>query len=41
MNREPLEYKICDVGVGTDTSKDKNNTKIDRYQSLKIKTNIC
>jgi hypothetical protein len=27
MNREPLEYKICDVGVGTDTSKDKNNTK--------------
>ena len=27
MSYEPLEYKICDVGVGTDTSKDVNKTK--------------
>ena len=24
MNLDPLEYKICDVGVGIDTSKDVN-----------------
>lgn len=27
VSLEPLDYKICDVGVGTDTSNDSNQTK--------------
>jgi hypothetical protein len=27
MSLDPLKYKICDVGVGTDTSKDITQTK--------------
>ena len=27
MSLDPLDYRICDVGVGTDTSNDTNQTK--------------